>query len=224
MIKDIEIDKELTEEAEHFASALALSKNYSIRLTVVNNDSVVNAFALPGGHILIYTGLLKRIRSAEELDALLSHESVHVEKRHVLHGMVSGFSALIILRTIFQDWGLLGHLFVLETNGLIGLRFGRSLEREADESGMRLMLDSGFDPAGMESLMRTLQQSVTDKSPPLILSSHPLTEERIENAKAFCGRYKNRSFAPPAKSLAIWDKMARLLRKKEGKSSIQSLK
>ena len=83
MMQGETIDKERTKLLQEFARSMQLSNNYPIKLTVVKNKEV-NAYAIPGGNIVVYSGILKAMRSPDELAALLGHETAHINERHSL--------------------------------------------------------------------------------------------------------------------------------------------
>lgn len=163
-----------------FFDSLHFKSNYTIEILCVKNDEV-NAYALPGGYIVVYDGILKKMKSEEELAGLLAHEFSHIKLKHTLKSSVNtiGFSALlqIIFGGIDESViGLLGN----QTEQLRQLHYSRSLEQEADDNGFSLMKEQQLNPDGMINLFERLKIETTDLVPS-ILSTHPLPEERIKN-------------------------------------------
>jgi len=180
-----EIDAEGTRHLQAFADELQLSSNYPIRVTLLKSTTV-NAYALPGGNVVVHTGLLQKIKTAEALAALLAHESTHVNERHSLRSLLRRAASSIALSAVFGDAGGIASILVSNAEALNGLRYSRSLEEEADTKGMELLLKNDVAANGMQQLMRTLQQEAGVNQETLsFLSSHPLTEERLKNAKQF---------------------------------------
>lgn len=178
------MDTNGTRNLQAFADALKLSKEYPIRVTLVRSK-IVNAYALPGGQVVVYSGILEKIKTPEALAALLAHESVHVNQRHSLRSMLRSAAHGIIISVIFSDASGISGAVVSNAEALNGLRYSRSLESEADRKAMDLLLTNGVKLEGMRQLLQTLQKEGDIPGSLSFLSSHPLTKERIREA----GRY-----------------------------------
>lgn len=148
----------------------------------------VNAFALPGGHVVVYTGLIRATQSAEELAGVLAHEAQHVEQRHSLRNLIHGLGWRAALSVALGDLsgGVWGHLA-----GQMGqLKYGRDLEREADLRGLEALRRAGIADAGMASFFAGL--AATEGPMPVLLASHPSSREReseLRAASAALGAY-----------------------------------
>jgi len=157
---------------------------YKFRVIVVD-DPQVNAFAAPGGYIVIFRGLLERTRSAEELAGVLAHELQHILHRHPTRALLLQASTGLLLVALMGDAkGAMS--FGLEGARILGtLRYNRELEEKADLEGMRMLLTSGIDPQGMIAFFEMIKKE-GEKSPeiPTYLSSHPSPENRIARLKA----------------------------------------
>jgi predicted Zn-dependent protease len=142
---------------------------------------MVNAFAVPGGHIFVTKGMLEKLTTEAQLAALLAHEIVHVTARHSSAAMSRqmGLSFLFIGATaagakIPQDASRAAALALQ----LIGLKYSRVQEKQADVAGMDYMVVAGYNPHGAVELHRMLQEQ--DKVRPAeFLSSHPSPKNRI---------------------------------------------
>ena len=133
------------------------STPYTFRLIVVDND-MVNAFATPGGYIVVFRGLLERTGSAEELAGVLAHEMQHVLRRHGTKTLFRQLSTRALIAVFSGDLESVGTM--LETaEALGGLRYRRQDETEADREGMRLIQRARVDPAGMIAFFATLEQA-----------------------------------------------------------------
>ncbi len=155
------------------------SHPYRFKVYVVKNDAV-NALAAPGGHIMIFTGLLELTERAEELAGVLAHEMEHVLERHPTRSILQNLSTSLLLTLISGDTGMsdvVGEaVFTLGT-----LHYSRTLEDEADRMGMELLIKARIDPQGMIDFFRTMESQRGDIPESLrYLSTHPLTSERIE--------------------------------------------
>jgi len=143
------------------------------------NDESVNAFALPGGYIFITKGLLEKFRTEAQLAAILSHEIVHVVARDTANTMSKdiGTSLLLvvaIMANVSQGAVTAGQV----TQQIIGLRYSREDEREADLGGLTYMVRAGYDPSAMVEVMQTLQ-SLNDERPPEFFATHPSPLNRL---------------------------------------------
>lgn len=156
-------------------AAVADNPGYTFTAHVVD-DPRVNALALPGGQIVVFTGLLAAAGAADEVAGVLAHEMQHVLHRHGLRQLVRrlGGAAVIAMATGGSDLaGLAGR-----ADELVQLSYGREQESEADRDGLVLLHRAGLPPAAMGSFFERLQrQSPGDL--PEFLSTHPDTARRI---------------------------------------------
>ncbi|RXK83918.1 M48 family metallopeptidase [Filimonas effusa] len=186
------IDTQASRIAQDFAGQLPLSKQYAIRVYVVE-DKTVNAFALPGGIIVIHSGIIHSMGSYEELAALLGHEVTHINDRHSLRSMLQSFSFSALLSVITGDASGLTGVLASNAAQLESLSYSRKLETDADEKSMELLQASGINPEGMIRLMKRLQAEEHGGAI-AFLSSHPLTSARIEHAAAFIKKHAGESY------------------------------
>ena len=157
---------------------------YTFEISVVRND-LVNAFALPGGYVVVFTGLLEQAKSGEEVAGVLSHEFNHVLQRHGLERIVKQLGIVAVLTIILGDQqGLSGVMKQVGTE-LLSLKFGRAQETEADVTGLQLLYRSRIDPAGMIAFF----QRMSDQEQGRVewLSSHPMSAGRAERLKKEMG-------------------------------------
>ncbi|MCS6897187.1 MAG: M48 family metallopeptidase [Nitrospira sp.] len=153
---------------------------YQFEVTVVKSD-LVNAFALPGGYIVVFTGLMKKAASAEEVAGVLGHELNHVLQRHGLERIVKRLGLVVAASIVFGDQqGLTGLMkqFGVE---LMTLKFGRAQETEADVTGLHLLYRAKIDPSGMVSFFERLSEK--DEGRLEWLSTHPMSRGRAERLK-----------------------------------------
>lgn len=146
----------------------------------------INAFALPGGNMFLFTGLMDRMKSDDEIAAVTGHEMTHVRKQHWAHAYASQQKRELGLAVILGLTKAGRSLQALAGAGeqLYTLKFSRGEEDEADAGGLQDMVDAGYDPHGMLDLFHTLQAaSGSQGSPPAFLSDHPLTSDRIKRTQ-----------------------------------------
>ena len=143
---------------------------------------MVNALALPGGYVFVTRGMLEKLTTEAQLAALLSHEIVHIVARHSSAAM----SQQIGISILVQGLGASGSIPESEaayrvtqlTQQLIGLKYSRENEKEADTAGMDYMVRAGYNPYGAVELMQMLERM--DQVRPIeFLSSHPSPENRV---------------------------------------------
>ncbi len=144
------------------------------------DDPRVNAFALPGGHVVVYTGLLRATKSAEELAGVMAHEVGHVELRHTLRNMIHALGWRAVLSIALGDFA--GGVWGGMARELGDLSYSRDMEREADMEGVRILRRTGVPADGM---LRFYERMAEDgKSPPALFSTHPTGLERMTALRA----------------------------------------
>src|SRR4051794_30275565 len=154
------------------AAPEAKQSGFQFTFTVLNVDEI-NAFALPGGPMFIYTGLLKVVDNEAQLAGVMGHEMAHVILRHGTHEatkanglqvLAGGLGALLGGGKLVQaGLGLTANSFLL--------KFSRDAETEADALGAHLMASAGYDPVQMAKFFEKL--AATGQRMPQILSDHP---------------------------------------------------
>ena len=152
----------------------------------VIQDSSINAFAIPGGHIYVNTGLIAAAENASELAGVMAHEISHVTARHTTEQISRQYGLSVLASIILgQDPGALSQIAAQIIAGGALARFSREAEREADELGIRAMFRAGYDPHGMAAMFRVLiaHQQRSPSRVEQFFSTHPTTEERIRNAE-----------------------------------------
>jgi beta-barrel assembly-enhancing protease len=154
---------------------------YKFDVTVVKSD-VVNAFALPGGYVVVFTGLMKKAESGEEVAGVLSHELNHVLQRHGLERILKSLGLLTVVAIVLGDQhGLVGMMKQLGVE-LLTLKFSREQETEADLTGLQLLQRAKIDPSGMIRFFERLSEK--DEGRMEWLSTHPMSTARADRLKA----------------------------------------
>jgi beta-barrel assembly-enhancing protease len=180
------IDESKTAIINEFFTELHIPTKYNIRVSVVKDD-VANAFAMPGGNIVVYDKLLNGMNSYEELAALLSHEFTHVDNKHTTKSLFRQLGSTVFFSVILGDVGAISSVIIGNADRLKGLSYGRSLEKEADLNGLQLLSERKIDCNGFIGLFTLLQKEVDasgTNEPAEWISSHPDLQKRIEYVKS----------------------------------------
>ncbi len=186
-----------------FFRAMEIPTAYNIRISVVN-DNVVNAFALPGGRIVVYKALLQQISSYPELAALLSHEFTHVQNKHSTKSIFRRFGSKVFLGLLFGRFGSVTSVLVDHADNLKQLKYSRALEKEADTEGLAILVQRKIDPQGFTDLFTHLGEAAPGSVIPEFLASHPDIRKRIAYIKEAS---KNSAIAEHAALKAIFDQL-----------------
>lgn len=177
----------VAEPAQQYVNLLGIAlaqpsgANYKWHFGVIQSDAI-NAFAMPGGYVLLTAGLLKTLESEDELAFILAHEVAHVARRHyyqVVQRQRLAEQAAKGLKSVAQD-GDVGML--AQVSGQIYARgLDKTAEFEADRLGVEYMTRAGYDPASALSVLEKLQRlKGNDPRSELLFSTHPSPAERID--------------------------------------------
>ncbi|AWG20798.1 hypothetical protein FFWV33_04200 [Flavobacterium faecale] len=173
----VSVDAAKTKTLNEFAAQLQLQNTKKLKFTVVDSDEV-NAFALPDGNIVVFTGILKEMKNYDELVGLLGHEASHVNNRHSMKMLCRSLSGYLFVSIILGDANGVMAVIGDNVNSLQSLSFSREFERQADEDGFKILVKNKINPQGMANLFQRLKKD-TSITIPEFLSSHPVTDDRI---------------------------------------------
>jgi predicted Zn-dependent protease len=146
----------------------------------------VNAFALPGGPVFFYTGLLEKMKSEDELAAVLAHELTHVRKEHWAYAYRDSMNRSLVLNIILMVGKAndnTANLAGIANELIFDLPFSRKHELEADNLGFDMMTAAGYNPNGMVKVFQTLKAEAKGGGPEWA-STHPDDGRRIKNIEA----------------------------------------
>jgi len=157
----------------------------------VIDEKDVNAFSLPGGYVYVNSGLLKFVRTDDELAGVLAHEITHAAHHHIQSltheqakmntEMVAGLLAAIVAHVNPRDMANLAAGAQYTQMGILNTRYSQAAERDADHGGTILLQKAGYNPVAMLTFMQRLG-SIEARSPKIemgILMDHPYTTERV---------------------------------------------
>ena len=151
-------------------------EEFGWRLRVIHDDSTLNAFCTPGGYIYIYTGILKFLDDESQFAGVMGHEMAHADMRHSTRSMTKMFGIQVMLDVIAGDRAAIKQV----TGALIGLKFSRAHETEADTKSVEYLCPTDYVASGGAGFFRKIQEMGGGRVPEFI-STHPDPGNRIEN-------------------------------------------
>ena len=164
-------------------------KDYKWEYNLVD-DATVNAWCMPGGKIVVYTGILPISKNEAGLAAIMGHEVSHALANHGQQRMSAGMvqQGLAVAGNVAikdeQSRGMFNQYYGIGSNVLGMLPFSRSHETEADKIGLYLMAIAGYNPEEAAELWKRMSAQSGGQAPPEMLSTHPSNESRIANLTA----------------------------------------
>ncbi|MCC6818334.1 MAG: M48 family metallopeptidase [Bacteroidia bacterium] len=184
--KTIIRDSTIEAELQLITNPLIQSVNdtsFKFNFTIIKDDAI-NAFALPGGSVIIHSGLIEKAHSPEEIAGVLAHEISHVTRRHHVRGIIGNLGIWLVLRGLIGDISGIS-ADVINAGATLGtLKYSRDFEHEADQSGFDLLNQAKINPKGMIDFFGTLQKENKDLGMADFLSTHPATQDRIDKLKS----------------------------------------
>ncbi|MBL7837391.1 MAG: M48 family metallopeptidase [Bacteroidetes bacterium] len=190
VVKDSAIEAQLHQLTEGLVKAVG-DTSFKFNFTIIKDDAI-NAFALPGGSVIIHSGLIEKAQSPEEVAGVLAHEISHVTRRHHIRGIIGNMGIWLVIRGIIGDVSGISSDIINAGAALGTLKYTRDFEREADQSGFDLLNKAQINPQGMIDFFGTLKKENGDMGVADFLSTHPATEERIDNLKKM--KVENKTF------------------------------
>jgi Zn-dependent protease with chaperone function len=186
-VDDPALNQRLGEVTNQFHSIMG-SSPYPFRFHIIH-EKTLNAFAMPGGNIVIHDELLKRFDSSGAIAGVLAHEMAHVTERHSLRSLIESSGLYILMQAFLGDADRALGLFRDGSRLLLERKFSRGFEREADNRGWDYMVESGIDPAGMIEGFKKLKAEMDKEGQGEeiafgLLSTHGSIDERIRNLEA----------------------------------------
>lgn len=161
---------------------------FNWNLYIIDQDDVLNAFAIPGGTVFIYTGLINYLDNESQLAGVLAHEISHIEMRHMTRQLTKqyGVDFLTSLIAAHTGSGIVQGLSGV-ANSLAQLHFSRNDEYEADATGTLIMAATGYyDPYQAAGFFQKMMQDNTSGATVELLSTHPLDAHRIAAIQKNC--------------------------------------
>lgn len=187
LVRDAEVQERVAQLGRQLVAATPnVPDGMQLRFAVIDAPDVINAIAMPGGYIYVFSGLLRTAESESEIAGVLGHEIAHVVERHVAAQLVTQYG----IQTL-RDFLLGGErsrlgvaVSELATRGALGA-FSRTAEREADDLAIRMLIRAGHDPHGYVTFFERLSRGgKRGASLERFVSSHPDPAERAKRARA----------------------------------------
>ncbi|MEX0900951.1 MAG: M48 family metallopeptidase [Gammaproteobacteria bacterium] len=161
-------------------AAIASEQRWEVELF---EDESANAFALPGGHIGVHTGLLAVAKTDSQLAAVIGHEIAHVVAQHSAAQVSNQMATQLGVQALAGASGMSPELIGMGANLLLVMPYGRRDESEADRLGLTYMAEAGFDPRDAVALWHNMSAQGGSRSAEF-LSTHPSPESRITELEA----------------------------------------
>lgn len=181
-------DSTKTKLINEFYDVLGFESEYDIEITY-SDTGMVNAFAVPGGKIVVFDGIVKRTENWQELAALLSHELAHVNQRHSFKMIARSSSNFMVISVLTGDVAGTSSVILENVSQFRNLANSRHFEKEADEYGLEYLKNSKIDPYGMVQLFKRIDAFSSEELGDLskvqkgleYMSTHPLGENRLNS-------------------------------------------
>ena len=148
------------------------------KVQIIRNDTMLNAFATPGGFLYFYTGIIKYLDNEAQFAGVMAHEMAHSDLRHSTNTITKVYGVQILLSILLgQSPGQLTEIVASLAYGLGTLAFSRDHEYQADEYSVKYLYQTSYDARGIADFFIKLEDA---PRPPEFLSTHPSPENRIE--------------------------------------------
>ena len=162
--------------------------DYEFQFHVLADKETINAFALPGGQVFITMALLSKLPNEDAVAGVIGHEIGHVLARHSMQQMAKSglLSGLVNAAVVATSDGTRNNSQIAQMVGqVVQTKYGREHESESDRIGIQLMLEAGYKPEELLSVMKVLAESMNGPRPPEMLSSHPFPETRAKQIDVY---------------------------------------
>lgn len=149
---------------------------------IIANDSVLNAFATPGGYIYVYTGLIKYLDQEDDFMGVLGHEIAHADLRHTTKNIEQQYAANILLSILVgEESSQLEQMVAQLAGNLTGLAFSRNFESQADDRSVEYLAETNYACNATASFFQKLIDQGQAGGAPEFLSTHPKPDNRVED-------------------------------------------
>jgi len=146
------------------------------KVQIIDAPKTVNAFAVPGGYIYVYTGLFTALRSENELAAVMAHEITHVVHHHYRNQLAESYGTQMLITMLTGDSGTVSKV----VTSLFQLKYSRDDESDADANGTTLAGAASYNPLGVATFFSRMQTGLSVE----VLSDHPTNSDRVKAVTA----------------------------------------
>ena len=187
LITDLGIQSQLHDLVTPLMEVLP-DDRYEFKFHIFNNPDL-NAFAMPGGYVVINSGLLLEVTKPEQVLGVLAHEIAHVTEQHSVRNIMESVGLFLVVQTFFGDMTGLAALVTEGGAQLLQKSFSREFEEDADDVGLQYLVDANINPEGLIELLQILMdeqnKTIYGKAMDQMawLSTHPTTEKRITDLR-----------------------------------------
>jgi Zn-dependent protease with chaperone function len=148
------------------------------KVNIIHNDTILNAFCTPGGHMYFYTGLIKYLDNEAQFAGVMGHEMSHADLRHSTSMLTKAYGVQLLLSIILgQANSQLADIVVSLAYGLGELAYSRNMEYQSDEKAVEYLYQTSYDARGVAGFFIKLADT---PQPPQFLSTHPSPDNRVE--------------------------------------------
>lgn len=173
------------EEVYHYVRSLrdrilgtgkvAHARDFDWKIKIIRDDETQNAFCAPGGHIYVFTGLIKFLDSEDQLAGVLAHEIAHAANRHYTRHISKSMPARTVADALFGKSDAAKIIAV----GLLSLKYSREFETEADDFAVKYLCGLGVRADGVAGFFKKIE--ALEAAPPQWLSTHPSPKNRVQS-------------------------------------------
>jgi Zn-dependent protease with chaperone function len=174
---------QILEKCAAVASAFDTTTNYTIKISIVEDRKTINAFALPGGYICIYRGIIEIMDDESELFGLLAHEAGHVYLQHGLRRIARSAVIGFVFTALLGDASGLSAVLLDNSSLLLQLNYDRKEEIAADDFALQALQKSNLNQNGLITLFEKMAKEEKDTQPLPFLATHPAATKRIQFLK-----------------------------------------
>jgi predicted Zn-dependent protease len=174
--------KYVTALGQKIAGVQTDRKNLTFTFTLIDNDTMINAFAIPGGHVFVYTGLLNAAQSGAEVACVIAHEIGHIAMRHGANQLMKASAVDVVNQVLFGDSSSVAGAVAQICESLLFLKFSREDEYQADSCSVAFTVPANYSPYGTKYFFQMLLNKYGGSGMFEALSTHPDTQKRIDEA------------------------------------------
>jgi len=175
--------------SKRIVNTMSLPDGMDITVHYINDDTV-NAFATLGGHIVLFRGLLEKLKYEDELAMIISHEVAHIENRHPIHSASQALIVGLILSAITSSEDIVSGL-VGSSSMLTMMSFSREYEYESDAKAVKTLISLYGHAEGARGLFNIFKRESEQSQPVEFLNTHPLTTNRILKAESIASQLRD---------------------------------